>query len=73
VVRVVLACVCGSDLWWYRGIAEHAHGAVGLSGVLSAGMLGAARTIVLGSAHEDRHALARECRAIEALVRVSEH
>jgi alcohol dehydrogenase len=29
VVRVVLACVCGSDLWWYRGIAEHAHGSVG--------------------------------------------
>src|SRR6266576_3607383 len=22
IVRVVLACVCGSDLWWYRGITE---------------------------------------------------
>ena len=29
VVRVVLACVCGSDLWWYRGISDHAHGPVG--------------------------------------------
>ncbi|HWU31355.1 MAG TPA: zinc-dependent alcohol dehydrogenase family protein [Marmoricola sp.] len=29
IVRVVLACVCGSDLWWYRGISEHAHGSVG--------------------------------------------
>lgn len=29
VVRVVLACVCGSDLWFYRGISEHAEGPVG--------------------------------------------
>ena len=29
VVRVVLACVCGSDLWFYRGISDHAHGGVG--------------------------------------------
>ena len=29
VVRVVLACVCGSDLWFYRGISDHTHGAVG--------------------------------------------
>jgi alcohol dehydrogenase len=29
VVRVVLACVCGSDLWFYRGVSEHAHGPVG--------------------------------------------
>jgi alcohol dehydrogenase len=29
IVRVVLACVCGSDLWFYRGISEHAHGGVG--------------------------------------------
>src|SRR3954468_6572439 len=29
VVRVVLACVCGSDLWFYRGISEVAHGTVG--------------------------------------------
>src|SRR4051812_12087962 len=24
VVRVVLACVCGSDLWYYRGESDHA-------------------------------------------------
>ena len=29
VVRVVLTCVCGSDLWFYRGISDHAHGPVG--------------------------------------------
>jgi hypothetical protein len=29
VVRVVLACVCGSDLWYYRGEAEHAVGSIG--------------------------------------------
>lgn len=29
VVRVVLACVCGSDLWWYRGISDWSHGTVG--------------------------------------------
>lgn len=29
VVRVVLACVCGSDLWFYRGISEVGHGTVG--------------------------------------------
>jgi len=29
VVRVVIACVCGSDLWFYRGISELPHGSVG--------------------------------------------
>ena len=29
VVRVILACVCGSDLWFYRGISELSHGTVG--------------------------------------------
>ena len=29
VVRVVMACVCGSDLWFYRGISELPHGSVG--------------------------------------------
>ena len=29
IVRVVLACVCGSDLWFYRGISDLAHGSVG--------------------------------------------
>lgn len=29
VVRVVLACVCGSDLWYYRGEAPHALGSIG--------------------------------------------
>ncbi len=29
VVRVVLACVCGSDLWYYRGEAKHPGGSIG--------------------------------------------
>lgn len=22
IIRIIRACVCGSDLWWYRGIAN---------------------------------------------------
>src|SRR5439155_21745336 len=29
VVRVVLGCVCGSDLWYYRGDSPHPPGPVG--------------------------------------------
>ena len=29
VVRVVLGCVCGSDLWYYRGESPHAIGPIG--------------------------------------------
>jgi threonine dehydrogenase-like Zn-dependent dehydrogenase len=29
VVRVSLACVCGSDLWYYRGLTPHDLGAIG--------------------------------------------
>src|SRR3954447_21651109 len=29
IVRVSLACVCGSDLWFYRGISDLPHGSVG--------------------------------------------
>ena len=29
VVRVVLACVCGSDLWYYRGESPHSVGPIG--------------------------------------------
>ncbi len=29
VVRVVMACVCGSDLWYYRGESDHAIGSIG--------------------------------------------
>src|SRR5438309_1588106 len=29
VVRVVLGCVCGSDLWYYRGESPHAEGSIG--------------------------------------------
>ncbi|WP_076460227.1 zinc-dependent alcohol dehydrogenase family protein [Limosilactobacillus caccae] len=26
ILKVVRACVCGSDLWWYRGISNRKHG-----------------------------------------------
>nr|BBH92020.1 alcohol dehydrogenase [Thermogemmatispora argillosa] len=29
IVRIVRACVCGSDLWYYRGIASHPEGSIG--------------------------------------------
>src|SRR5271168_2765266 len=29
VVRVVLGCVCGSDLWYYRGDSPHSLGPIG--------------------------------------------
>ncbi|MGD0448859.1 MAG: alcohol dehydrogenase catalytic domain-containing protein [Candidatus Dormibacteria bacterium] len=29
IVRVVLACVCGSDLWYYRGDSRHEVGSIG--------------------------------------------
>jgi len=29
VVRVILGCVCGSDLWYYRGESPHAVGSIG--------------------------------------------
>jgi threonine dehydrogenase-like Zn-dependent dehydrogenase len=29
VIRVVLACVCGSDLWYFRGESPHAVGSIG--------------------------------------------
>lgn len=29
VVRVIMACVCGSDLWYYRGQSPHDVGAIG--------------------------------------------
>jgi threonine dehydrogenase-like Zn-dependent dehydrogenase len=29
IVKVVLACVCGSDLWYWRGESSHAKGSIG--------------------------------------------
>jgi threonine dehydrogenase-like Zn-dependent dehydrogenase len=29
IVRVELGCVCGSDLWYYRGVTEHSIGPIG--------------------------------------------
>ena len=48
-------------------VAVVGDGAVGLSAVLSAKMLGAARIIVLGSTHESRHKLARKWGATDII------
>src|SRR5947208_2143416 len=77
IIRVSAACVCGSDLWPYRGIEELAwpapmgheyvgvgDGAVGLLAVLAARQLGAERVIAM-SRHESRQRLAREFGATE--------
>jgi alcohol dehydrogenase len=48
-------------------VAVVGDGAVGLSGVLAAKMLGSGRVIVLGSTHGDRHRLAREWGADEII------
>jgi len=29
IVRVIFGCVCGSDLWYYRGDSPHAIGSIG--------------------------------------------
>ena len=29
VIRIIRACVCGSDLWWFRGISDRSQGTVG--------------------------------------------
>ena len=29
IVRVVLSCVCGSDLWYWRGESPHTVGSIG--------------------------------------------
>ncbi|MDF1489621.1 zinc-dependent alcohol dehydrogenase family protein [Tessaracoccus caeni] len=29
VVRVLMGCVCGSDMWYYRGVSSHALGPIG--------------------------------------------
>lgn len=28
IIKIVRACVCGSDLWWYRGISKREHGSL---------------------------------------------
>src|SRR5918911_994289 len=67
IIRVVRACICGSDLWPYNSVAPSApghtvavvgDGAVGLCGVIAAKRLGAEQIIILGR-HASRIALAR--------------
>ena len=62
IVRTAATCVCGSDLWSYRGInrvERVGDGAVGLCAVIAARELGAERIIAM-SRHEPRQRLARE-------------
>ena len=58
IVRVVLACVCGSDLWYYRGDSEFSPGPIGhefIGVVEDVGAEVSNRTLVSvpGSGHSD--------------------
>lgn len=77
VIRLSATCVCGSDLWPYRGIEPvdrpspmgHEYvgdGAVGLLGVLAARELGAERIIAM-SRHAPRQKLALEYGATDII------
>src|ERR671928_272226 len=77
IIRMSATCVCGSDLWPYRGadaacvkpgktVAVVGDGAVGLLGVLSAKQMGAERIIAM-SRHEPRQQLAREFGATDVV------
>src|SRR5437763_736407 len=62
IIRLSATCICGSDLWPYRGEAGDepapmGHEAVGLHPVLAPHRLGAERIIVM-SRHESRQKLA---------------
>src|SRR3954447_7780497 len=46
VVRVVVACVCGSDLWYWRGASEHGHTGIGHEFVGVVEAIGSAVTTV---------------------------
>ena len=50
VVRVVLGCVCGSDLWYYRGESPHAVGSIGHEFIGIVEEVGADVTAVSGRA-----------------------
>ncbi|MCC7371992.1 MAG: zinc-binding dehydrogenase [Chloroflexi bacterium] len=50
IVRVVLGCVCGSDLWYYRGESPHAQGSIGHEFI---GIVEAVGSEVRGVAHGD--------------------
>ena len=66
VVRVVLACVCGSDLWYYRGIPDL------LDDVLD-GAIDPGRVLDFATDLEDvatAYAAMDDRRAITSLVRV---
>jgi len=58
IIKISATCVCGSDLWPYRGL-NPGDGAVGLLAVLSAKQMGAERIIAM-SRHPSRQKLARE-------------
>src|SRR5256885_202585 len=79
IIKLSATCICGSDLWPYRGLQPNegpAHmgheycgvvvevGAVGLMGVLAAKEMGAERIIAM-SRHKTRQDLAKEFGATE--------
>ena len=61
VVRVTLGCVCGSDLWYYRGESPHSPGPIGHE------FLGVVCLDGISEAYEAMD----ERRAIKSLIRIS--
>src|SRR4051812_41887565 len=57
IVRVVLACVCGSDLWYYRGDSEFSPGPIGHEFI---GVVGDIGSEVSNNSKDDRQQLATE-------------
>ena len=75
VVRVVLACVCGSDLWYYRGLSPHAVGSIGHEFIGIVEDVGAEVTgiapgdLVVAPVHLQRHVMPALPQRVDDLVR----
>ena len=63
VVRVVLACVCGSDLWYYRGESPHAVGSIGHEFIGVVEDIGAEVTASPRATSSSRRSSTATCRA----------
>lgn len=68
VVRVVLGCVCGSDLWYYRGESDHAVGSIGHEFI---GIVGSTLVPVPGSNQPD--AVLRSLLALSDVMSTGHH
>jgi threonine dehydrogenase-like Zn-dependent dehydrogenase len=70
VARVTLGCVCGSDLWYYRGDSPHSLGPIGheFIGVINPGLVFDFETGLEGIA--EAYQAMDERRAIKSVIRM---